>query len=770
MRTVIFSLGAVLVLLTGLVAGPVTAQTVSSLTQTLTPTATTDPIALPDPLTPQAINALMARLSDAQVRALLLDRLDAAATTAAATDGVTYANVGALMTETMRRIWQSTVHNFANADAFIAAESAVLNGFAARLGPDGVRKMLLAVALAIGVGLAAQTLAHRVLFRRPRARAPLGRSTDLMYNLRLAALRMFYEIIGALIFTVSAFAVLHLFKPDESVPLVSPIVFWIVFMPRFAIVLLRFFLAPTHRQARLLSLSDHMARVIYWNFVGIAYGLGFTFAMAALNKAFGGAPGFWHWFNIVFFGWMLLLFILTRNGWRAIMEGGRTELTAFDAWSIRAYPYLAVVSIVATYIFCVGANVMNATGVLAGGRHFVSMVIVLVAPLLDTLIHAIVRHFMPDMEGEGDMARHAYRASRRAYVRIGRVLVFGAVILATARLWHITAIGMATAGVGAPLASAVVQVALITVCGYLVWEMVRLLINIRLAREQPTAADTARVPDGEGMGGTATTRLGTILPPISFALQFFVISATILTILANLGVDVTALLAGAGIVGIAVGFGSQKLVSDVISGMFFLVDDAFRLNEYVNAGGAIGTVDRISLRSLRLRDAKGPVLIVPYSEINTVTNYGRDWGIMKLRFTVPFHTDVEQVRKIFKRIGQEMLEDPERGPGFIEPFKSQGVYEYNDHGIVIRGKFTHKPGAQFMIRKKVYTRVKEEFEKAGIEFARREVKVNLEGAGRDTLSEEDKHKISAAAAEHSAESDRAQTSANGTSGPPRDAP
>ena len=368
------------------------------------------------------------------------------------------------------------------------------------------------------------------------------------------------------------------------------------------------------------------------------------------------------------------------------------------------------------------------------------------------------------------MARHAYRASRRAYVRIGRVLVFGAVILATARLWHITAIGMATAGVGAPLASAVVQVALITVCGYLVWEMVRLLINIRLAREQPTAADTARVPDGEGMGGTATTRLGTILPPISFALQFFVISATILTILANLGVDVTALLAGAGIVGIAVGFGSQKLVSDVISGMFFLVDDAFRLNEYVNAGGAIGTVDRISLRSLRLRDAKGPVLIVPYSEINTVTNYGRDWGIMKLRFTVPFHTDVEQVRKIFKRIGQEMLEDPELGPGFIEPFKSQGVYEYNDHGIVIRGKFTHKPGAQFMIRKKVYTRVKEEFEKAGIEFARREVKVNLEGAGRDTLSEEDKHKICAAAAEHSAESDRAQTSANGTSGPPRDAP
>jgi moderate conductance mechanosensitive channel len=192
----------------------------------------------------------------------------------------------------------------------------------------------------------------------------------------------------------------------------------------------------------------------------------------------------------------------------------------------------------------------------------------------------------------------------------------------------------------------------------------------------------------------------------------------------------------------------------VISGMFFLIDDAFRMNEYVNAGGSIGTVDRISLRSIRLRDAKGPVLIVPYSEIKTVINYGRDWGIMKLRFTVPFDTDVERVRKIFKKIGQEMLEDPFLGPGFIEPFKSQGVYEYNDHGIVLRGKFTHKPGAQFEIRKKVYLRVKEEFEKAGIQFARREVKVNLDGAGQFALSDKDKQKISAAAAESIAQTDQ----------------
>ncbi len=186
-------------------------------------------------------------------------------------------------------------------------------------------------------------------------------------------------------------------------------------------------------------------------------------------------------------------------------------------------------------------------------------------------------------------------------------------------------------------------------------------------------------------------------------------SLTVLTALGNLGINVTPLLAGAGVAGLAIGFGAQKLVSDIMSGLFFLIDDAFRLNEYIDTGGVQGTVEKISLRSIQLRDSKGPVLIIPYSDIDKVTNFGRDWGIMKLRFTVPFGTDTEKVRKIFKKIGQEMMENPELAPGFIEPFKGQGVAEFTDYGIVVRGKFMHKPGAQFGIRKQIFKRVQEEF-------------------------------------------------------------
>ncbi|MEM6987436.1 MAG: mechanosensitive ion channel family protein, partial [Pseudomonadota bacterium] len=137
-----------------------------------------------------------------------------------------------------------------------------------------------------------------------------------------------------------------------------------------------------------------------------------------------------------------------------------------------------------------------------------------------------------------------------------------------------------------------------------------------------------------------------------------------------------------------------------------------------------------------------------YGEIPKLTNYSRDWVIMKLKFTVPFDTDPNKVKKIFKRIGQEMLEHETLGQDFLQPFKSQGVFGIDDVGIVVRGKYMAKPGKQFMIRKEIYNRVKAEFDAAGIDFARREVRVAIPGLDdKDDLSDEQKAAIAAAGAQ-----------------------
>ena len=184
------------------------------------------------------------------------------------------------------------------------------------------------------------------------------------------------------------------------------------------------------------------------------------------------------------------------------------------------------------------------------------------------------------------------------------------------------------------------------------------------------------------------------------------------------------------------------------AGIFFLIDDAFRVGEYVEVDGTMGTVEKISIRSMQLRHHRGLVHTIPYGEIPKLTNFSRDWVIMKLKFTVPFDTDPNKVKKIFKKIGAAMMEDEIHKDGFLEPFKSQGVFDFDDVGMIIRGKFMAKPGKQFTLRKEIYNRVKAAFKENGIDFARREVRVNIPGLeDAEHLSETDKAQITAAASE-----------------------
>jgi small-conductance mechanosensitive channel len=205
-----------------------------------------------------------------------------------------------------------------------------------------------------------------------------------------------------------------------------------------------------------------------------------------------------------------------------------------------------------------------------------------------------------------------------------------------------------------------------------------------------------------------------------------------MVVLSALGVNIGPLLAGAGVVGIAVGFGAQTLVRDVLSGMFFLMDDAFRKGEYIDIGSVKGTVERISVRSLQLRHHNGPVHTVPYGEIQYVTNFSRDWSIMKFELRIPFETDVDMVRRIIKKVGQELMHDEEIAPFMLEPLKSQGVNRMDDSAFVVRCKFTTIPGQQFYVRRIAYTAIQRAFEEKGIKFAPRRVIVEA------TVPESDK--------------------------------
>lgn len=250
----------------------------------------------------------------------------------------------------------------------------------------------------------------------------------------------------------------------------------------------------------------------------------------------------------------------------------------------------------------------------------------------------------------------------------------------------------------------------------LVWQLVRHWIDHSLS----TVSDTTALSPADA---ARRARFRTLLPIFRNAIALVVLVIAGLIVLSQLGVQIAPLLAGAGIFGVALGFGSQTLVKDIISGVFYMLDDAFRVGEYIQAKDYKGTVEGFSLRSVRLRHHRGPVFTVPFGDLGAVENMSRDWVIDKFRISVSYDTDIESARKLTKKIGAELKADTELGPLFIEPLKMKGVEEFGDYGIVLSFAMTTVPGMQTYIRRKAYAKLREAFLANGITFAQPMVQV-----------------------------------------------
>ncbi len=302
-------------------------------------------------------------------------------------------------------------------------------------------------------------------------------------------------------------------------------------------------------------------------------------------------------------------------------------------------------------------------------------------------------------------------------------LIFGAIVV-LAWGWNLSLTGLAdNKDMLSRLARSGISVLTIFLIGDLAWQLIRTLIDSKLSS----------MPDPGESGQAETVRaakLRTLLPIVRNGAMVFLLTLTVIMGLSAVGIEIGPLIASAGIVGVAIGFGAQTLVKDVISGMFYLFDDAFRVGEYIIAGSYKGTVESFSLRSVRLRHHRGPIYTIPFGDLGAVQNLSRDFVIDKLSFQVTYNTDLEKARKLIKKAGQELAADPEIGPKIIEPLKMQRVENFGDYGIELKTKMTCVPGGQWEVRKKIYPLIKKLFEENGIEFAR--PTVNVAGAGKGT--------------------------------------
>lgn len=388
--------------------------------------------------------------------------------------------------------------------------------------------------------------------------------------------------------------------------------------PRVSLALSRFFMAPNNSQYRIVHATDATARAAVFHTFWFSMLIGFAPVILTFN-AFNNVPlgdlRLGLWIDLMVNVYLVLMIWKYREQFVDMMRGANM-VTPLEERVAQAFPYFAIcVVVILWWIVNIIVSYDNFE-LLRSGPHYLTMTLLLFAPAMDTGIRGLVRHIAPPIEGEGAVAERAHAAASRSFIRAGRVIVFGIVLIQIAGVWGIDATSIAAAGFGAKIAADVISFLVIVSVGYLCYELVSLWINRKLAAEYTASGyDPDNADFGGDGGGAGGSRLSTVLPLILLVARSIIVVVFLLIALSDIGVDTTPLLAGAGIVGLAIGFGAQKLVTDVVSGIFFLIDDAFRTGEYVTVEGTMGTVEKISIRSMQLRHHKGPVHTIPYGPL-----------------------------------------------------------------------------------------------------------------------------------------------------------
>jgi moderate conductance mechanosensitive channel len=674
--------------------------------------------AVTDEATPPQIQQLLTLLADPKVEAWLKQQNEAKSVAAAqdsAKESVSHAldsHLGAIREHMLGLALAvpDLPNQFVQGAARVSAE----------LGTHGRARIVLLLALFVGLGAGVEWLFRRAT-GRIRVRLDTIPSESIAGRLHLVGLRFAFAI-GL----VAAFALGSVgpFLALDWPPLLREVLlgYLLAFLAvRIAVVTGHFLLAPHHERFRIIPMPSMAAR--FWHrrlviFVGwFAFGWVQIGLFATLGWSLAGRQ------VVAYLLGLGLLAIALEAVWRRpAAPGVNTEGASIVARHFGGGARNAALSlgIVMVWMFWV-AHAMGS---------FWLLVVVIALPLAIAVTRRAVDNLLrppgaPQIaDGPPSVLAVCIERGIRAALIIGAVLLL-------AWGWGIDLIGLRGRDTSfGRIADGVLSVVVILLIADFLWHAAKTAID-------RTLAEAAELGHPNSDEARRRARLRTLLPIFRNILFVIVIVVAAMMALAALGVEIGPLIAGAGVVGVAIGFGAQSFVRDVIAGMFYLMDDAFRVGEYIQSGNYKGTVEGFSIRSVKLRHHRGPVYTVPFSLLGAVQNQSRDWVIDKIAIGITYDSDLTLAKKLIKQIGLDLAKDPEFAPLILEPLKMQGVDNLGDFAVQIRAKMMTLPGEQFVIRRQAYAMIKKAFDENGIRFAFPTVQVAGEGeASRAAIAQE----------------------------------
>ena len=598
-------------------------------------------------------------------------------------------------------------------------------------GTSGFARMLGMLGLVFALALAAEFLFHRLILLRFQIEIPKEDMPSLGQRLWALLLKSIPEFIALATFVAASYLFYVLIYADYFsglCPLYISLL-TIIIVARTLSIFSAALLSPGNNKLRLISLDDKTSMIGHRSIVFFAWMVvGAILCILLFEHA--GLEGDSALILRFIFGSLCIfsvaLFLIVYRGtitdW---IQGNNTPETVhwFRDQMASKWLYMALGYVLLLWVVWVVQLVI--VGPEFGFAYGVSLFVVPIFLLLDGILGWLLSTISePEPEKpEGKDAEEALAPEEhvvffylRAFTRVA--LVVG-IALGLMNLW----------GKGILFSKDTkekgIEVFLILFVVYVLWQVINKAISAYLDNRAQIQAENAEDVDSEWGDSPLLDRGQTLLPLVRKFTGVIMVIMMILLILSTIGINIGPLLAGAGVVGIAIGFGAQKLVNDILSGFFYLLDDAFRVGEYIKTDSISGAVEKITLRNVMLRHHRGMLQIVPYSDLGAITNFMRGGIVVKFNLQFPYDTDVNQVRKVIKKVGIAMLNDPEFGKNFISQVKSQGIREVADSVLTIRVKFTAQPGTHFVIRREAYLRITEALAEKGIFYAHRKVIVEV---------------------------------------------
>jgi moderate conductance mechanosensitive channel len=565
------------------------------------------------------------------------------------------------------------------------------------------------VVLVFGSAAAAEA-ALRWVIGRARPKFPIRHRDTRAVRLLFALLALVLDLVPLLLFAAIAYGLVAMtIAPLTATGITMSVLTMATIEARLTLCFARALLLPPDDGTVFLPIDAETRNYLYiwvkrFTFWGV---YGYAVPQAAWWL---GIPGALYALLLKLVGLVLALlaivFLLQNRAQIARWIGG--EPANGSGWG-RVRRTFAEISQLLAIFYIAGLYAIYALHI-EGGFMYVaratalSVLIIVVARVLARSIHGLSRRgfaIAPQLKAQFPTLEQ--RANRYLPILTGlaTTALYALAALTVLQAWEISAFVWLDSGFARRLGVDLLSIGIIVIASLAVWEVFASAIERYLGKLDA--------------GAVHRTRLRTLLPLLRTAMLSLIVVMATLIILSRLGIDIAPLLAGAGVVGVAIGFGSQALVRDVITGLFILLEDQLAVGDVVDVGkDHAGVVEAISVRTIRLRDGAGTIHTIPFSEVTTVKNLTRDFAYVTARVTIAYREDIDRVVEILRDIGTELAADPALGASILDPFEYLGVDALNEFSVVLLGRIRTLPTQQWTVGRAFNRAVKMAFDEHGI--------------------------------------------------------